>query len=339
MTSVHRAASLLVAAGAIAIASGSAGAAAEVMPAATPPLELVSTIPMPGVQGRIDHLAADPAHHRLFVAALGNDTVEVLDTASRRGASVRGLGAPQGVLFLPESNRLIIANGGANRMDIVDAASLRVVGRIDGLEDADNVRFDAAARTVLVGYGKGALRIVDAASGQSGGDIALPGHPESFQLERRGSRAFVNVPSSHSIFVVDRTKRVAVARWATPDAAQNFPMALDEDGDRLFVGARSPPVVLVYDTGSGKVMARLAIGRDTDDLFFDAARNRLYVICGEGRVDVFQRDDGDRYVRKASVGTASRARTGLFVPDEGALYVAAPALGDAPARILVYRVH
>ena len=182
MTSVHRAASLLVAAGAIAIASGSAGAAAEVMPAATPPLELVSTIPMPGVQGRIDHLAADPAHHRLFVAALGNDTVEVLDTASRRGASVRGFGAPQGVLFLPESNRLIIANGGANRMDIVDAASLRVVGRIDGLEDADNVRFDAAARTVLVGYGKGALRIVDAASGQSGGDIALPGHPESFQL-------------------------------------------------------------------------------------------------------------------------------------------------------------
>lgn len=114
-------------------------------------------------------------------------------------------------------------------------------------------------------------------------------------------------------------------------------MALDEEGRRLFVGARSPAVMLVYDTGSGALVARLPIGADTDDLFFDARRKLLYVICGEGRVDVF-RQDRDRYVHDGSVKTAPRARTGLFVAQEGRLYVAAPAVGASPARVLVYRL-
>ena len=128
--------------------------------AAAPPLELVSTIPLPGVKGRIDHLSVDPKNHRLFVAALGNDTVEVLDTARHRQTTIRGLGEPQGVLYLPESDRLVIANGGANRVDIVDAASLALKQRVEDLDDADNVRYDMASRKVLVGYGAGALRIL-----------------------------------------------------------------------------------------------------------------------------------------------------------------------------------
>lgn len=320
------------------IASVTAAFALASAATAAPPIELVSTIPMPGVKGRIDHLDADPKSHRLFVAALGNDTVEVLDTAAHGHTTVRGLGAPQGVLYLPESNRLIIANGGGNRVDIIDASSLAVKAKIAGLDDADNVRYDKAASNVLVGYGEGALRILDTANGESIGDIALPGHPESFQLEQRGNRAFVNVPSARSVVVVDRVKRETIARWPTPDAAQNFPMALDESAGRLFVGARLPPVLLVYDSDSGKVIARLSIGKDADDVFFDARRKRVYVICGEGKVDVIRQQDRDRYVREATIDTAPRARTGLFVPEEDTLYVAAPALGTTPARILVYRV-
>jgi len=306
--------------------------------AALPLLELVSTIPMPGVKGRIDHFSADPRGHRVFVAALGNDTVEVLDTRSNQRKSIEGLGEPQGVLYLPDSNRLFIANGGGDRVDIVDAASLTVLKRIGDLADADNVRYDSKSRKVLVGYGKGALRILDPASGESGGDIPLPGHPESFQLESGGTRAFVNVPSARSVVVVDRVKREVIAKWETPGASGNFPMAIDEKGGRLFVGARSPAVLLVYDMASGKVVARIPIGKDTDDLFFDAERQRIYVICGEGKVDVIRQEAPDRYVPEGSIETASGARTGLFVPEERALYVAAPASFASPARMLVYRV-
>src|SRR5262249_43920834 len=154
--------------------------------------------------------------------------------------------------------------------------------RVAGLDDADNVRYDAAG-SVVVGYGKGALRIVDAQSGKSKQDIKLSGHPESFQLERNGTRIFVNVPTSRQIAVVDREKGSVVATWPV-SARHNFPMALDEKGHRLLVGARFPAVLLAYDTDSGKKVAQVEICADSDDLFFDAERKRIYVICGEGQV-------------------------------------------------------
>ncbi|TAK82605.1 MAG: hypothetical protein EPO20_21325 [Betaproteobacteria bacterium] len=301
-------------------------------------LELAATIPMPAVKGRIDHLAADVQGRRLFVAALGNNTVEVLDVERNRHVkSLAGFNEPQGVLYVPQTNRLYVANGNGGRVDILNAASLLPIKRIEELDDADNVRYDAARHTVIVGYGKGALRILQAGSGESAGDVRLEGHPEAFQLERKGPRVLINVPDARQIAVVDRGKQITVAAWNVP-AARNFPMALDEEGRRLFVGARSPAVMLVYDADSGKVVAKAKIGADTDDLFFDAVRKRIYVICGAGRLDVFRQESPDRYIKEDSVKTAPRARTGLFVPEDEKLYVAAPAAGSSPARVLVYRV-
>jgi len=300
-------------------------------------LELVKNIPMTAVSGRIDHFGVDAAGGRLFVAALGNDTLEVIDLkASRRARSIPGFGEPQGVLYVPKLDRLYVANGSASRVDVLDGTSLARIRSIEGLEDADNLRYDGAAQKVYVGYGKGALKILDAATGDASGDIALAGHPESFQLEQAGARIFVNVPTARQVAVVDRAKRAVVAAWKV-SAAGNFPMALDESGRRLFVGARNPGVLLVYDIDTGKVVAEQTIGGDTDDLFFDAARRLIYVVCGEGRIDVVQQQDADRYALRGSVRTAPRARTGLWVPDTGRLYVAAPASGGSPAQVRSYQ--
>ncbi len=287
-------------------------------------LEPAASIELPSVKGRIDHFGVDLKRQRLFVAALGNDTLEVVDVkSSRRERSLDGFGEPQGVLYLPEFNRIYVANGSANRVDILDGTSLARVKSVERLNDADNVRYDAGARKVYVGYGNGALRALDPATGDSSGDIRLAGHPESFQLETRGTRIFVNVPPAHHVAVVDRKKRLVVA---------------DEPGRRLFVGARKPAVLLVYDIDSGKVVAKQPIGEDTDDIFFDPERKRLYVICGQGRIDIVRQENPDRYSLEGTVRTAPRARTGLFVPEEGRLYVAAPAIGTSPARLIAYRL-
>jgi len=302
-------------------------------------LEPAATIGMPSVKGRIDHFGVDLKRQRLFVAALGNDTLEIVDLkSSRRERSLGGFGEPQGVLYLPEFNRIFVANGSANRVDILDGSSLARIQSVEGLNDADNLRYEAGARKVYVGYGNGALRALDPATGGSLGDIRLAGHPESFQLETRGPRIFVNVPPAPHVAVVDRTKRAVVATWDVPGAESNYPMALDESGRRLFVGARKPAVLLVYDIDSGKVVAKQPIGGDTDDLFFDPERKRLYVICGEGRIDIVRQDDPDHYSLEGTVRTAPRARTGLFISEEARLYVAAPAIGTSPARLLAYRV-
>ncbi len=300
-------------------------------------LQLIATIEMPGVKGRIDHFAVDAARHRLFVAALGNDTVEVLDLEhDRREKSLRGFREPQGIGYVASEDRLYVANSGGG-VDVLDGTSFSVVKEIEPLDDADNVRYDARAATVFVGYGSGALRAIDAKTAEPRGDIALSGHPESFQMESNGPRVFVNVPTARHVAVVDRAKGQVVATWPVP-ARANFPMALDGQGRRLFVGARSPAVLLVYDIDKGGVLAQLPIGGDTDDVFFDARRKLVYAVCGEGRVDVFRRRN-DRYVLDASVKTAPRARTGLFVGEERRLYIGAPAHGGTPARVLVYGIN
>jgi len=313
-----------------------------VLPAGLPAadvLEPAATISLTSVKGRIDHFGVDLKQRRLFVAALGNDTLEVVDVKSGRlQRSLDGFGEPQGVLYLPEFDRIYVANGSANRVDILDGTSLARIKSSERLNDADNVRYDAGARKVYVGYGNGALRALDPATGGSSGDIRLAAHPESFQLETRGTRIFVNVPPAPHVAVVDRAKQSVVATWDVPGAESNYPMALDESGRRLFVGARKPAVLLVYDIDSGKVVAKQPIGEDTDDIFFDPERKRLYVVCGEGRIDIVRQENPDRYSLEGTVRTAPRARTGLFVPEEGRLYVAAPAIGTSPAKLLTYRL-
>jgi DNA-binding beta-propeller fold protein YncE len=310
-------------------------AASFAWPQSPPPLALVQTIVLPDVRGRIDHLAIDVAGERLFVAALGNDTVEVVDLrAGRRSESITGLHEPQGVAYLAQGKRLVVANAGGG-VDVFAGSPLTRLRRVADFDDADNVRVSADAANVFVGYGH-ALARIDASSLDVRETIALAGHPESFQLEAGGVRAYVNVPTAREIAVVDVGTGTVADRWRLPDVEANFPMAQDEATHRLFVGSRRPAALLVYDTATGARKARVPVGGDADDVFYDAKRHRIYVVCGEGVVDVVDIRDADRLERRARLTTARGARTGLFVPARDALYVAVPARGASSAEIRVY---
>src|SRR5438552_18014842 len=282
------------------------------------PLALVGTIDLPGVEGRIDHLAIDLGTQRLYMAALGNNTVEVLDVKNRsRIKSLPGFREPQGIAFAADTRIAAIANGQGDGVQFIDAADFHPTRAVKLGDDSDNVRYDAAARRLFVGFGGGALAAINPADGKVIGEAKLSGHPESFQLERSGSRVFVNVPNADQIAVVDRASMKVVATWPVVSAKSNFPMALDEANHRMFMGCRRPAKVLVYDTMTGKESGSFDIVGDTDDLFYDAARKRLYVSGGEGYLDVYQEQEAaGRFVRLARVATAAGARTSLFVPEQ-----------------------
>jgi DNA-binding beta-propeller fold protein YncE len=301
------------------------------------PLALVGTIDLPRVEGRIDHLAFDAATQRLFVAALGNNTVEVLDLKSGTHVkSLTGFREPQGIAVVPDAKLVAVANGQGEGVQTLDASDFHPVRTIRLGDDADNVRYEPATKRLFVGFGSGALAAIGAADGKVLGEAKLTGHPESFQLERLGSRAFVNVPTADQIAVVDRSALKVIATWPVTSAKANFPMALDEENHRIFVGCRRPAKVLMYDTTTGKEVASFDIVGDTDDLFYDAARKRVYVSGGEGYIDVFQQQDGNRFARLAHVATAAGARTSLFVPDQNRLYLAVPHRGSQKAEIRIY---
>jgi hypothetical protein len=302
------------------------------------PLRAAGTIALPGVTGRIDHLAADVSGKRLFVAALGNNTMEVIDiSAMRVSKSITGLHEPQGIRFLPDHNRVVVANGDDGSTVFYDGVTLAVVHTSKTSGDADNVRYDSKAGRAYVGYGNGSLAVMDA-DGKAVGDVKLAGHPESFQLESAGPRIFVNVPSAGHVAVVDRSTQTVTARWPVTAAGANYPMALDEPNHRLFIGCRRPAKLLVYDTESGANVASADIVGDTDDLFYDATRKRLYIIGGEGFITVLAQQDANHYSLLQKLQTAPGARTGLYVPELSKLFLAVPHRGAQPAEIRMFDV-
>src|SRR5213592_2476415 len=300
---------------------------------------LEQTIRLPGVEGRIDHFALDPSGERLFVCALGNNTVEILDLRKgERIHSITGLGAPQGIAYIPELDRIYVANDKGGICKIYDGKSFQVVGELDFKDDADNVRYDHATKQIYVGFGSGGIAIVNAPDGKQIGSIKLSAHPEAFELEKNGKRIFVNVPNSRHVAVIDREKGEVVTTWKTDLAFGNFPMALDEANHRLFVGCRLPSKLVVLNTESGDIVAKIDISGDPDDLFYDSKRHRIYAICGAGKIDIIEQTDPNTYAASARANTADGARTGLFVSERDTLFVAVPHRGSQKAEVRAYHV-
>jgi DNA-binding beta-propeller fold protein YncE len=263
----------------------------------------------------------------------------VLD--SRKGErvhSITGLGAPQGIAYVPESNRLFVANDKGGLCSIYDAKSWQLIGNVDFQDDADNLRRDSARKQIYVGFGNGGIGIINTEDGRRVGSIKLAAHPEAFELEKHGARIFVNVPNARQVAVVDREKKEVIAAWKTDGALGNFPMAFDEDNHRLFIGCRTPSKLIVLNTESGDAVAKIDIPGDPDDIFYDSKRHRIYAICGVGKIDIIEQTDANNYKALTKIDTADGARTGLFVPERDILFVAVPHRGSQPAEIRCYQV-
>ncbi len=303
-----------------------------------PSLVLERTIPLPGVSGRIDHLAVDLRRGRLFVAELGNGTVDVVDLAAGKVLRrIEGLKEPQGIGYAPRADIVAVANAGDGSVHLFQGEDLTSAGVISLGGDADNIRLDVQTDRLVVGHGSGGLAVLDPSSRSVAGGTKLAAHPEGFQLDPGTQRAFVNVPDAGQVAVVDLAAGKQVASWRVPGLSANFPMALDRAASALAAVFRSPPQLVLLDTKTGAVTAKLPACGDADDVFFDAKRHRIYVSCGEGVVEVVQQD-AEGYRPLARVKTSSGARTSLFVPDLDRLFVAARAgVSGLDAAILVLR--
>ncbi len=301
------------------------------------PLKLIATIQLPNVGGRIDHLAFDSKRQFIYVAALGNNTIEVVDVMNRKVIhTIKGLSEPQGIRFIPECNAIFVANGVNGSCDVFNADSYEQITTVKLDGDADNVRYDSATKKIYVGYGNGGIAIIDAITFKKLAEIKLSGHPESFQLENKN--VFVNVPDAHLLEIIDLEKNSIKAAWKIEQASSNFPMALDATNHRLFIGCRHPAKLIIINTETGKTIASLDTDGDADDIFYDDKAGQIYMSCGSGFVDVFKQIESDHYESELKIETCSGARTSLFVPELDQLIVAAPARSGHMAQLLIYQV-
>lgn len=338
-----------------------------------PRLPLVATILMNGVEGRFDHFAFDPKTNRLFVSGLESRTIGVVDLKRRRVAGyIAPVFEPQGLCFVPGANRLLVASRGDGTLRSFDATTFKEGPWLDLGRNADNVRFDAASKTVYVGSngepGAGKLSAIDFKAllpRTQGGEVPeprspadlfplyqpnaarqmnpkfeldLPSHPESMQLDPARSQLFVNVPDEH---IVARVKIGAngfqiTKRFPVP-YKKNFPMAFDGASNRVFIASRIPPMLLAYNAATGEKQMEAPCVGDADDVYFDARAGRVIVIGGTpGAIDVFGFRD-DSFALVSHTPTAPRARTGIYLPSLGLIVVAAPHTPGHRAQLRLYR--
>lgn len=319
-----------------------------------------------GVPGRIDHLAYDPDTQRLFVAALENGSLEVIDLqAGQRVRSIGPLGRPEGIAIARAHASAVVAcsDGTVHVYDTRSLAEQKVIMLGKG---ADNVRYDAKADRIYVTYRDsdgGAIAVLNPTTWERCLDIRFPTRPESFQLDLAGTRVFANLPgglrATHdgTVVVADRNTGQIETEIVLKDRSRNYPMAFDAAHERLFVASRWPSKLIVIDTRDYVVLDEKDCSEDSDDLYYDAVSNHVLVIAGgfrpdmqvppvpvgqgpprdeTGAIDVFAVDDAGQLTKVNSVPTAPHARTGRIVPERRALYVAVPPLDGRPAEIREY---
>jgi YVTN family beta-propeller protein len=247
-------------------------------------LELEAKIPLGDVKGRIDHFTIDLNRQRLFVAELGNNSVGVIDLKIQKVIrTITGLKEPQGVGYVPSTDTLYVSDAGDGSVHVFQGADLSPGGRIELGDDADNIRVDLQANRVFIGYGTGALAVIDPSSRTKVVDIPLKAHPEAFELDRADGRIFVNVPDAEQIAVIDVASGRQAATWPVRDVRANFPMAFDNEAKQVIVAFRKPAKLMVFGARDGDVAARLDICSDADDVFVDSKRHRLLCELWRGR--------------------------------------------------------
>jgi DNA-binding beta-propeller fold protein YncE len=312
-----------------------------------PSLRLIDSMPLPNVGERFDHMSIDANDQLVFIVDRGNNSVDVADLTTE-GVShiIKDLNEPQGVYYVPQTHQLYVSNGGDGTVEIFNVRNnydlVKTLSFSQTAADADNIRYDQSSGLLYVGYGEenqSGIGIINTTSDTVVGSIPLNGHPESFQVEQNGTEIFINVPTANAIEVADKVTRTVIASWRLPtNVNDNFPMALDERDNRLFVGFWSPPTLFVYNTQTGTPIANLSMPQDADDLYYDSASHVIVASCGQGVLYAIGQMNTDVYQPLVSLPTGPLARTSLFYPLQEEIFVAVPQHDGLSAQLLTFKI-
>jgi hypothetical protein len=296
------------------------------------PLERLGTIALKGPVGGLDHLAVDARRGRLFVANTANDTLDVVDLkAGKLLAQVPGQGRPRGVDYSPDVDRVFVGCGTGGVCNVLDGQDFRLIKGVALGDDADNVRYNPRTRRIYFVHGDTELAVINAEDFTLLRPIALPKSLGALRLESSRPRLYVNAKGGQ-VVAIDTDKDEVIGRYPVAPAGVNAALAIDEADRRLFVGCRQPATLVVMDSDTGAIVARLPIPGDVDDLSFDAHRGIVYASCGAGAIAVVRKLDADRYESLGTVATVPGARTSALNPEDGRLYLAVPRRAERPEQ-------
>ena len=310
------------------------------------PFSLVRSIPLPGVAGKFDHFAIDLEGGRLFTAATGNHSVEVINLKTGTvEQSLSGLGKPHGLAWIAATGRLYVADGALKQLRMYSGSPLKLAATLKLSDDADDMVLNPSTGLLYVGQGGSdaanppQIAVVAASDLSLKANLPVSAHPEALDIDPIAQRIFANIADAAEVAVVDGVSNSIIAHWKLANATDNVPIAFDAEHRLVFIACRKPAALLVLDATSGSELARLPTGAGADDLFYDSSLHRVYVIAGAGEVDAYQIDAQKSVHAIGILSTEAGAKTALFVPSQSLLYVGVPSASSAsgrPAEIRIY---
>jgi WD40 repeat protein len=310
-------------------------------PAVSAPLRLLQKIPLPGVDGALDHMAIDVQGQRLFIPAEQHGTIEVLDL--RTGKRIRTISAarwPSTVIYRPQSNEIFVSDRADGTCKVFSGETYELVRSVDLLVGADNAAYDVPSHNLYIATGGRhaglpytLIAMVDAVTKQHIGDIKVDSpNVQAMAFEASGPKMYAEMSDLNKVAVIDREKRSVLTAWpTTPECQRPYALTLDGPHHRLFVGCRmyatqadwwQPGKMLVMDSDSGRAVAILDAGGGADEMFFDPASQRIYSQGYEGIADVWKELDPDHYESIGRIQGGVHGKTSLLVPELKRYYVA-----------------
>jgi DNA-binding beta-propeller fold protein YncE len=302
-------------------------------------LGLQRVITLPGVRGQFGQLAVDEAHQHLFVAVTGSNRLLVIDLQNNSiDDQVTGLEAPLGVLYLPD-DRVAVSASGSGAISFYAAAGLTLNASLIFGSSAGALCSDPTLKRLYLGYGRtkhyGIAVIADDGKPQT--ELSTPEQPQALVVDSAQQRLYVGFSTLNAIAVFDLIADKQILSWPLGEGqGASYPLALDGDGKRLFIGGRSGDEVAVLDTQSGKLLQDIAAPGEVASLSFDSRNRELYVPGGTGQLAIYK-EDADGVLHAAGfIPTRRGAHSGVL--DAGRYYLAVPAYAGKPAEIRVYLV-
>jgi len=317
---------------------------------ANAPFHIMKRAVIQNYKGDFDHFAADLESNRLFLAGEDGGSLEVFDIKNlTQITSIKGFEEPHAIFLDKKRNRMIVTDSGKSMTKILDLNSYKILGQINLTQGADVLAFDASNENLwIVTGGKNSkpklkqttLSIFNLNSNKVIMDIAIESDfVEGIVFENSGNRAFVNVSGKSSVFVFDKNKFNLLDQWSLTMGQKNSSIALDENNSRLFVVSREPFKFIVIDNKIGKEIVSFDLPKRTNELIFDKVNKRI-VALGDDYVATFFQKNANEYIELPRSLTSVGAKTGIFVPEISALFVAvSPGERPAQAEILKMTSH
>jgi DNA-binding beta-propeller fold protein YncE len=316
------------------------------------PITLVSQVELPEIVGDFDHLTVDLKRNHLFVTAEVHHSVEVFDLKTGKHLqSVGGFKTPHSIAFSPEKDEVMVCDGGDSSLVLLSGEDFHRLDRIqliDGsatgkADSPDAAFYDRANRLYYIGNGgisanqpTSKVSIFSVDQGKLIGDFDVDGNNvEAMGIDSSAKRLYVNIRDKKQIGVYDLPTRKLITTWTSPDLNRNTALIVDSQSHRVFVGGRKPAFLYVFDP-NGKVVQKLLMVENNDDMNWDAVGKLLYVSGSQG-LSVYHQEAPDSYTEVARIPT-NGGKTALLVPEVGTFFVIHPKTDIDTAGLLVYRV-